>query len=399
VAKRFCYHAGVRGRGPLLFLSLLTAIAALSAQQAAGPVAVPLVVVRPITPPRHPLPPEDKTAGVTRFSFLVYGDTRSGANGDGQIVHPVHSQLVDAMLQTIEQRRRGRFPVRFVLHTGDAVLSGADGRMWNVSFGPIVERLIRDADMPYFFTTGNHDATAFPAIDGGRARGMHNTISAMSGLIPAEGEPRRLNGYLTYAFGYGNVFVIAVDSNQASDPLQLAWVSDQLARLDRVRFPTVVVFLHHPPFSSGPHGVGTLEAQTLAVRSLYMPLFRRHHVRLLLAGHDHVYDHWVERYRDGGRDYRLDELVTGGGGAPTYTYRGEPDLTAYVAAGSAMQVRLEHLARPATTVARNPNHFVVIEIDGEKISSMVVAPNDRSFGPFDGRAEKALNDANTADTH
>jgi hypothetical protein len=361
------------------------------------PVAAPLVAVHPIAPPRHPLPAEEKTAGVTRLSFLVYGDTRSGANGDGQVVHPVHSQLVDAMLRTIEQRRRGPFPVRFVLHTGDAVLSGADGRMWNVSFVPIVERLTTNADLPFFFTTGNHDATAFPAMEGGRARGMHNTIAAMSGLVPAEGQPRRLNGYLTYAFGYGNVFVIAVDSNQASDPLQLAWVGDQLARLDRARFPTVVVFMHHPPFSSGPHGIGDLEAQTLAVRSLYMPLFRRYHVRLLLAGHDHFYDHWVERYTDAGRDYRLDELITGGGGAPTYTYRGEPDLDAYVAAGAAMRVRLEHLARPATTVAGNPNHFVVIEIDGEQISSTVIAPRAPSFAPFAGRAQIDLNDANAAD--
>jgi hypothetical protein len=155
--------------------------------------------------------------------------------------------------------------------------------------------------------------------------------------------------------------------------------------------------MHHPPFSSGPHGIGDLEAQTLAVRSLYMPLFRRYHVRLLLAGHDHFYDHWVERYTDAGRDYRLDELITGGGGAPTYTYRGEPDLDAYVAAGAAMRVRLEHLARPATTVAGNPNHFVVIEIDGEQISSTVIAPRAPSFAPFAGRAQIDLNDANAAD--
>ena len=366
-----CYHAPVRTARILALAAALTSIATLSAQRSAGPTAVPapplpLVAVRPIVPPRHPLPAEEDSARVTRFSFLVCGDTRSGANGDGQVLHPIHSQLVDAMLRTIKQRDRGRFPVRFVLHTGDAVLSGADGRMWNVSFVPIVDRLIRGADMPYFFSIGNHDATAFPANQGGRARGVHNTIAAMSRLIPGEGAPRRLNGYFTYAFGFGNVFVMAVDSNMASDPVQVAWVTDQLATLDRARFPHVVVFLHHPPVSSGPHGLGNLEPQTVAVRNL-MPLLRRYHVRLVLAGHEHFYDHWIERYTDDGREYRLDEVVTGGGGAPTYTYRGEPDLAGYLAAGAAQHLRLEHLAKPAPTVARNPNHFVVVEIDGDRI--------------------------------
>jgi 3',5'-cyclic AMP phosphodiesterase CpdA len=192
------------------------------------------------------------------------------------------------------------------------------------------------------------------------------------------------------------VFFVAVDSNLASDPLQLAWVREQLATLDRTRFPHVVAFMHHPALSSGPHGLGTLEPQTIAVRSLYMPLFREHHVRLVLAGHDHLYDHWVERYTDGGRDYRLDQIVTGGGGAPIYTYRGEPDLAAYLAAGSSQALRVEHLAKPGTTVASNPNHFVAIEVDGDRLTAELIAPADPAFAPFAGRPAIELTDAPAA---
>jgi hypothetical protein len=42
----------------------------------------------------------------------------------------------------------------------------------------------------------------------------------MAKLIPTEGSPRRLNGYPTYAVGYGNSFFIALDSNIADDALQ-----------------------------------------------------------------------------------------------------------------------------------------------------------------------------------
>ena len=59
---------------------------------------------------------------------------------------------------------------------------------------------------------------------------MRNATASMAKLWPAEGSPRRLSGYPTYAFGYGNTFVITLDSNIAADPTQLAWVTSQLGR-------------------------------------------------------------------------------------------------------------------------------------------------------------------------
>ena len=60
------------------------------------------VPVRPIGPPATPLASETASAGVTRFSFLAYGDTRSGGAlgvpGDGDVIHPEHSRIVDRML-------------------------------------------------------------------------------------------------------------------------------------------------------------------------------------------------------------------------------------------------------------------------------------------------------------
>ena len=359
------------------------------------PPGAPLIefeAVKPIAPPAHPLSEAD-SAGVTKFSFLVYGDTRSGAVGDGTVVHPIHSAVMDTMLATIKARQQTDYPVRFVLQTGDAVLRGATGRMWNVSYTPIIERLTAGADIPYFLTTGNHDVAVAPPGDPVRQLGLHNLLTAMSKLIPEEGSPRRLNGYATFAFGYGNVFIIAIDTTIAADPLQLAWVTDVLDHLDRNRFPHVVAFQHYPPYSSGPHGgAGIIEPETLAVRTSYMPLFRRHRVRLVLAGHEHLLEHWVERFTDNGRDGRIDTIVTAGGGAPIYTYRGEPDLTAYLAAGAAQNVRVEHLVTPGRTIPENPNHFVVIQVDGERLSVEAIAMGNAPFTPYNGQSRFELAD-------
>jgi len=398
-------------RSALMSSALLCAsLTALGAQQAAPVPApapattaaptpasppAPLIefeAVKPIDPPAHSLSDAD-SAGVTKFSFLVYGDTRSGAVGDGTVVHPIHSAVMDTMLATITARQQTQYPVRFVLQTGDAVLRGATGRMWNVSYTPIIERLTRGADIPYFLTVGNHDVAVAPPGDPVRQLGLHNLLTAMAKLIPAEGSRYRLNGYATFAFGYGNVFVISIDTTVAADPLQLAWVSDLLEHLDRSRFPHVIAFQHYPPYSSGPHGgAGIIEPQTLAVRTLYMPLFRRHHVSLVLAGHEHLLEHWVERYSDNGRDGRIDTIVTAGGGAPIYTYRGEPDLTAYLAAGAAQNVRVEHLVTPGRTIPENPNHFVIVQVDGDRLSVEAVAVGNASFTPYNGQSRFELAD-------
>jgi hypothetical protein len=378
-------------------------------QQPAVPPPLPWVQVKPIEPPGTPLPPEPESARVTRFSFLAYGDTRSGSGpgGDAEVVHPQHSRLMDAMLAKIQELSSTPFPVRFVVQSGDAVLRGQNGTMFNVGFTPIIERLTKGANVPYFFSAGNHDVTTAPPGDPARSLGLHNTLTAISRLIPPEGSPRRLSGYPTYGFGYGQTFVLAIDSNIAADTLQLAWVTDQLEGLDRARYRHVIVFFHHPPYSSGPHGgasadpvPGTgrklpdrVEAQTTALRTMYMPLFRKHHVRMLIAGHDHLYDHWVERYDDQGATYRMDTIVTGGGGAPIYTYAGEPDLRAYVAAAPAANLRVEHLMKPGATAAENPHHYVVIQVDGDRLSLEVIGIGPTPYVPYMGGVSKiSLND-------
>jgi hypothetical protein len=237
-----------------------------------------------------------------------------------------------------------------------------------------------------------------PAGDPGRALGLHNTLTAMSKLLPPEGSPRRLSGYPTYAFGFGNSFFIAFDSNVAGDPVQLAWVNDQLEHLDRSRYHHVIAFFHHPVFSSGPHsgasaepapGTGQkapdrVEPATIALRTQYMPLFRKHHVRLLITGHDHLYDHFVERYSSNGGAYRLDALVTGGGGAPVYVHAGEPDLRAYVEAAVGAAVRVEHVMRPGATPEENPHHFVVVQVDGDRLSLEVIGTGPKEYLPYRG---------------
>jgi hypothetical protein len=180
-----------------------------------------------------------------------------------------------------------------------------------------------------------------------------------------------------------------LDSLIATDAKQLTWITDQLEGLDRSRYRHVFAVFHHPPFDSGQHGGPLLEPESAAIRSVYLPLFRKHHVRMTLTGHDHLLDHFVERYEESGKKYRMDHLVTGGGGAPTYVYRGEPDVELYLKETASEHVRIEHLIKPGASIDDNPHHFVVVRVDGEKLSLEVVTGPSVPYIPY-GRRIVAL---------
>jgi hypothetical protein len=335
-----------------------------------------------ITPPATPLPPEAASAAVTRFSFIVYGDTRG--RHDGTALQAEHRLVVEQMLGTIRQLASGPDPVRFVLQSGDAVYNGANVAAWNVSYVPLINLITEQANVPYYFSAGNHDVTGAPTVDAPvRQAGLRNLLQANARLFPPDGSPRRLTGYPTYAFGYGNTFVIAFDSNIADDSVQFAWVKSQLEGVDRRRYTNVVAFFHHPVFSSGPHGASVVEEPTRILREKWMPLFRANHVRLLFVGHEHLFEHWVERYRDSTGWHRIDQVVSGGGGAPLYPYRGEPSLSEYIRSNVADSVRVQHLVRPGAEPGENPFHFVVVHVDGTKLSMDVVGVDwGYGFAPY-----------------
>jgi len=161
-------------------------------------------------------------------------------------------------------------------------------------------------------------------------------------------------------------------------------LKSQLEGLDRARFRHVIAFFHHPAFSSGPHGAARVEPPTAALRERYMPLFRRHRAAILFSGHEQLFEHWVERYEDSaGGKHRLDHITTGGGGAPLYLYRGEPDLRAYLKTNEAEKVSLDHVVRPGMDLGDNPYHYLVVHVNGDRIGVEIVGVDwGRGFQPY-----------------
>src|SRR5215213_3759615 len=108
---------------------------------------------RSLPAPATPLPAEPESAGISRFSFIVYGDTRS--RHDGIYIQPDHLMVVEGMLDAIKRLQGTPYPVRRVLSSGDGVVNGRDVAQWNRSYVDVVSRLVRDGNVPFFMAAGN----------------------------------------------------------------------------------------------------------------------------------------------------------------------------------------------------------------------------------------------------
>jgi hypothetical protein len=330
---------------------------------------------------------EAASAGETRFSFIAYGDNREESSGGDQ---DIHARVVDSMLDRIQKSRGTESPIRFVVQSGDGVYSGAREDLWNDNVLPIVNRLTA-AGIPYYMAAGNHDVTgATTHAANGRKNPLRNMLAAIANLIPPDGSPRRLATYPTYGVGYGNVFVLTFDSNLIGDETQYAWVKAQLEGLDRTRFPHVFIFCHQNVFSSGPHGGSKIEAATAELRTRYMPLFREHHVAAVISGHEHFFEHWMERYTDASGPHRMDLIVSGGGGASRYGFSALPETQAYIDAAPASQIQLDQMVRPGPQ-SSTPYHYVILHVDGDKIEMEVVAVGTaKPYLPYNDSARVVL---------
>jgi hypothetical protein len=356
-------------------------------QQTALPPEAITEPVRAIKPPRSPLPAEEASANEKRFSFIVYGDTRG--RRDGFELQYEHSLIINSALAAIKRLEKTAFPVRFVLQTGDGVAQGGIGRQWNASYVDLINRLTQEGNVPYFMAPGNHDVSSAATYDDPRRQpGLKNFFSANAELIPPDSSSRRLSGYPIFSFCYGNAFFIAFDSNIAGDEKQFEWIKSQLEGLDRNRYRHVIVYSHHPAFSSGPHGGAKVEIPTGIIRQKYMPLFRKHRVRIFFAGHEHFFEHWVERYEDEAGKHRLDHIITGGGGAPLYAYAGDPDVRPYIQANADHKVTLDRIAKPPYEPGDGAYHYVLVTVDGDNIRLEVIGVDwGRNYQPY--RSNKA----------
>jgi len=261
-----------------------------------------------------------------RLRFAAVGDNGSGGRQA--------MAVAERMAETYAQQ-----PFGLVALLGDICYYGNfEDRYEDVFRRPMAPLL--DAGVGFELAIGNHDAALRHSDDG---------------IEEIEAELRLLGTPSTYySTTHGPVDFFYLDSSVPGvfgpdSSTQWEWLDDTLASSTS---QWKVVALHHPLYSSGRH------SSTVGARERLEPILARHHVDLVLAGHDHNYE---RTHPQQGVTY-----VVSGGGCKT-TAVGQSRFTA--AAASVLQ-------------------FVLVDIDGDRLTASCVAVDGAIVDRFELRARE-----------
>jgi 3',5'-cyclic AMP phosphodiesterase CpdA len=225
--------------------------------------------------------------------FAVIGD-----NGTGE------KPQYDVAQQMAKYREL--FPFDFVVMLGDNLYGGETPVDFKNKFEEPYKPLL-DGGVKFYASLGNHD----------------NPNQRFY-------KPFNMGEKRYYNFKKGNAEFFALDSNYM-DPTQLDWIQKRLAESSAA---WKICYFHHPLYSDGKfHG------PDLDLRARLEPIFKSSGVKVVLSGHEHVY----ERFKPQGGIY-------------------------YFVLGNSGELRLHNL-RPSAQMAKGldtDRTFMLVEIAGNQ---------------------------------
>lgn len=176
--------------------------------------------------------------------FAVIGDMGTGGKAQYEVAEEM-------------ERYREKTKFDFVLMLGDNIYGGASPADMKKKFEDPYKPLL-DAGVKFYASLGNHDNPN---------ERFYKTFNM--------GEKRY------YSFRKGNAEFFALDSSYM-DPQELDWVTKALRDSNAA---WKICYFHHPLYSDGKfHGPDT------DLRARLEPIFRSNGVRVVLSGHEHVYE-------------------------------------------------------------------------------------------------------------
>jgi hypothetical protein len=204
-------------------------------------------------------------------AFVVYGDSRGNP--------AAHARVVAALLPAAREAGAS-----FVVNTGDLTDRGDDYSDWQEQFFAPARPLLET--LAFYPALGNHD---------------HNHESWYDWFALPGNE-----SWFSFRAGVAELFVLNAYGRLAGRSEQVEWLEEALAASVA---PWRIVVVHQPTRScmTGRDRRGA----AASLREVLEPILVRGGVRLVFAGHDHLY----------GRSREIDGLTvvtTGGGGAPPY---------------------------------------------------------------------------------
>ncbi|WP_297421114.1 metallophosphoesterase family protein [Clostridium sp.] len=243
---------------------------------------------------------ESKNNKTTKF--IVFGDSQSGIPDN-----PEYTPWKNTVSKAYEQNP----DANFIINMGDLVEIGQDYRHWNNWYAAADGVINNIPEMP---TQGNHETYQNSTYATSAPQDFTGQFS-----VPQNGPKGHIGQ--TYSYDYGNVHFVVLDSQEDEEaPANDAFLQDQADWLDKdlsknTQKWTIVMFHKTPYYNKATRN-------NPAVKDIFTPIIEKHHVDIVLNGHDHDIS---RTYPINGNNYYTDYskgtvyYVTGRGGNKFYT--------------------------------------------------------------------------------
>ena len=234
-------------------------------------------------------------------------------------------------------------------------------------------------------TLGNHDGVT---ADSATQTGPYYNIFTLPTQGQAGGLASGTEAY--YAFNYGNIHFIVLDSyetSRASTGAMMTWLRNDLLQNT---LPWVIAYWHHPPYTKGSHDSDN-ESELIEMRQNALPILEQEGVDLVLAGHSHSYErsYLIDGHYGTSSTFTASMKVDGGDGridgAGEYQKpegNTPHDGAVYVVAGSSGQISGGALNHPAMFISLNLLGSLVLDVQGNTMDIMFLSNTGASPDHF-----------------
>ena len=256
------------------------------------------------------------------FSFIYFGDAQNDIRSKwSRVIREAYGDAPKA---------------KFMIHAGDLINNAESDAQWQEWFeaGAWMNAMI-----PSVPVAGNHEMAK---VDETTRRLSHHWRPQFA--LPEHG-PVGLEE-TCYSLVYQGVRIVGMNSNLEPEK-QAEWL-DRILTENKEKW--VVCSFHHPMFSTGK------DRDNAALRAIWKPVLDKHHVDLVLQGHDHTYGRT-------GLDTPIVQANAATGVSAADMYSG----TVYVVSVSGP--KMYDLQRHAFMVrqAQDTQLYQIIHVDGDKL--------------------------------
>ncbi|MCU0452697.1 MAG: metallophosphoesterase family protein [Bacteroidetes bacterium] len=244
---------------------------------------------------------------------------------------------------------RGACDARFWLFVGDLTTTPTDD-LWNKWFDAAG---FINATMPSIMVPGNHDYGTI-LLAGARIHNNELPLWRTQFTLPENGPPGLEE--TSYVVDYQGARLVMINSNTKLEE-QAAWMDSVLTHR---RGTWTIMAFHHPMYSSGGG------RDNRRSRDAFLGVFDKHHVDLVLQGHDHTYS-------------RSHKLADGKVVSPN-----EPGTVYIVSSSGPKMYPLNRQYEPIMAkMAEGVQLYQTIRIDGSTLQYRAITPTGRTHDEFE----------------